>query len=140
MKVRHTKRNGIKRKIPIYRITAPLIEYCKKLQNVKNHFWDVEAAGSNPVTPTTGRNASATNHGKGAFVFPVFSRIILRHKPPDGVHIARQVYRVPAVKPAYIYLQFLASLKNGTEKAPRFCAGCLFLLKGIRLLLLRRNN
>ncbi len=38
--------------MPIYRITAPLIEYCKKLQNVKNHFWEVEAAGSNPVTPT----------------------------------------------------------------------------------------
>ena len=38
--------------MPIYRITAPLIEYCKKLQNVKNHFGVVEAAGSNPVTQT----------------------------------------------------------------------------------------
>jgi len=52
VKVRHTKQNGIKRKMPIYRITAPLIEYCKKLQNVKNHFGVVEAAGSNPVTQT----------------------------------------------------------------------------------------
>ena len=38
--------------MPIYRITAPLIEYCKKLQNFKNHFGVVEAAGSNPVTQT----------------------------------------------------------------------------------------
>lgn len=37
--------------MPIYRTTAPLIEYCKKLQNFKNHFGVVEAAGSNPVTP-----------------------------------------------------------------------------------------
>ena len=38
--------------MPIYRTTAPLIEYCKKLQNFKNHFGVVEAAGSNPVTQT----------------------------------------------------------------------------------------
>lgn len=38
--------------MPIYRITAMFIEYCNKLQNFKNHFGVVEAAGSNPVTQT----------------------------------------------------------------------------------------
>ena len=35
-------------------------------QLVARDIWDVEAAGSNPVTPTK-RNASAISYGKGAF-------------------------------------------------------------------------
>ena len=51
--------------MPIYRITAPLIEYCKKLQNVKNHFGVVEAAGSNPVTQT---NANSVVMRKASYL------------------------------------------------------------------------
>ena len=35
--------------MPIYRITAPLIEYCKKLQNVKITIRNAQVAGSSPI-------------------------------------------------------------------------------------------
>lgn len=49
VKVRHTKRNEVKRKIPIYRITAPLIEYCKILQNCKITIRNAQVVGSSPI-------------------------------------------------------------------------------------------
>ena len=35
--------------MPIYRITAPLIEYCKKLQNVKITIRNAQVVGSSPI-------------------------------------------------------------------------------------------
>ena len=52
------------------RTTPPLIEYREILQNHKNHFWDVEAAGSNPVTPTMHETALQAERGlQGGFLF-----------------------------------------------------------------------
>ncbi len=35
--------------MPIYRITAPIIEYCKKLQNIKITIRNAQVVGSSPI-------------------------------------------------------------------------------------------
>ena len=55
--------------MPIYRITAPLIEYCKKLQNVKITIRNAQVVGSSPI-PSSRTNRFVKPFGKhGGFSF-----------------------------------------------------------------------
>lgn len=55
--------------MPIYRITAPLIEYCKKLQNVKITIRNAQVVGSSPI-PSSRTNRFVKPFGEhGGFSF-----------------------------------------------------------------------